>query len=166
MESYIFREATKLDVETIYQILVEDICQEDDTWDQVMISKIEFKELCFGSDRSLYPIVVEYATVGGTNAIDKAIVGCVMFTVITDYLHGKQIYIQGLAVKHEHRKKAVGTKLVETAMEFGQKLGCKSAFVLIERANSASMNVFKKFNGEVIWENYSMVHCKNIGNIM
>jgi len=61
---------------------------------------------------------------------------------------GKAIYLDDLYVKDEYRQQNIGTKLLNTVVEYAREQQCKSIRWLVSRWNENAINFYRKMGAE------------------
>ena len=74
------------------------------------------------------------------------------------YHNEKMVWIEGIRVRHDHRKKNIATKLIRNFEKTAKNSGIMQANMLIEYENVPSLSLVKKLNYKIIskWNYYSL----------
>ena len=81
-------------------------------------------------------------------AVENGIV--VGFASGVHYVHPDkptELWINEVAVAPSHWRKGIGRKVVEALLAHGKSLGCREAWVLTDRANTAAMRLYASAGG-------------------
>ena len=75
------------------------------------------------------------------------------------YVNENMIWVEGIRVKNEYRKKCLATKLIKHIEKIARNSGISQVNMLIESENKPSLNLVKKLNYEIIskWNYYSQL---------
>ena len=75
------------------------------------------------------------------------------------YVTQNMIWVEGIRVKNEYRKKCLATKLIKHIEKIARNSGISQVNMLIESENKPSLNLVKKLNYEIIskWNYYSQL---------
>ncbi len=66
------------------------------------------------------------------------------YRVLTDYVHGRHLYIDDLVATAAHRSKGYGAKLLAYAEEVSRELGCKSLRLCTGIDNEAGQKFYER----------------------
>ena len=83
--------------------------------------------------------------------LDGDIVGFIDQWIVHDFAHGAKLgYIQNLYIASKHRRKGIGSRLLEEIMRSAEKKGVLEIHVVTEFENKAAISLYRKhgFVGE------------------
>ena len=81
--------------------------------------------------------------------IDNTIVAFASFFFAYYSWSGKAVYVDDLYVKETHRKLNIGTKLLNTVIQFAKEQQCKSVRWQVSRWNADAISFYKKLGAVV-----------------
>jgi ribosomal protein S18 acetylase RimI-like enzyme len=58
-----------------------------------------------------------------------------------------ELWINEVGVAETHQQRGIGKRMMQAALELGHELGCKEAWVLTERSNTAAMKLYGSSGG-------------------
>ena len=77
--------------------------------------------------------------------LDEATVGFIDQWIIHDFAHGAKLsYIQNLYITSKHRRKGVGSRLLEEIIRSAEKKGVLEIHVVTEFENKAAISLYRK----------------------
>jgi len=79
-------------------------------------------------------------------AIEKGeVVGTAIYSTIFDMSGDGEIFLYVLAVKPEHRRRMIGTALINAVREYGEKVNASIIMFLVHKRNAGALSFYKTF---------------------
>lgn len=78
---------------------------------------------------------------------DGAIIG---FVSALDYIHPdkpRELWINEVGVGHAHRRRGIAKRTLDAMLKHAQTIGCREAWVLTDRDNTAAMRLYASDHG-------------------
>jgi ribosomal-protein-alanine N-acetyltransferase len=123
--------------------------------DSVLALEQECQELAHWSRRD-YQDVLHGAMEGWIAAHEETVAG---FVVIRRIHH--EVEILNLAVARDERRKGIGTKLLETALENAAKQGVLGTFLEVRMSNDAALSLYRRHGFRVVGRRLGYYHSPN-----
>ncbi len=89
------------------------------------------------------------------NEIPVALIG---YRILTDFVHGRHLYIDDLVTKESHRSRGIGAKLLSYAETKAKEFDCKNLRLCTGIANELGKKFYEKEN----WQFKAIVYKKKL----
>ena len=75
---------------------------------------------------------------------DGKLVAAMGYRVLTDYVHGRHLYIDDLVVAESHRSKGLGAQLLRESENIARDLGCSNLRLSTGKENEGGMRFYDR----------------------